>query len=102
MKSAIHAITQFGQQLLPLTPTVEALCHRFLLEAHSKYTAVYETIYNGKAYNDDKAFGIWTSRPLVINANTNNHKHREDVCHRSCVIVVLVDFEGGDDCFPEL
>ena len=61
-KSAIHAVKEFGQQLLPLTQTVEALFLTFLPEDHSKYTAVYETIYNGKADNVDEAFGIWTSR----------------------------------------
>jgi len=39
-KSAIHALKEFGQQLLPLTQTVEALFLSFLLEEHSKYTAV--------------------------------------------------------------
>jgi len=40
-KSAIHALTDFGQQLLPLTQTVEALFQTFLSEEHSTYTAVY-------------------------------------------------------------
>jgi len=101
-KSAIHGLTEFGQQLLPLTQTVEALFQTFLPEEHSKYTAVYETIYHGKADNVDEAFGIWTSHSLVINANTNNHKDLEDVCHGWCAIVVFGDFEGGDACFPEL
>ena len=57
-KSAIHALKEFGQQLLPLTQTVEALFQTFLPEEHSKYTAVYETIYDGKADNVDEAFGI--------------------------------------------
>ena len=61
-KSAIHALKESGQQLLPLTQTVEALFQTVLPAEHSKYTAVYETIYDGKADNVDKAFGIWTSR----------------------------------------
>jgi len=81
MKSAIHALKEFGQQLLPFTQTVEALFQTFLPEEHSKYTAVYATIDHGKADNVDEAFGIWTSRSLVINANTNNHKDMQDVCH---------------------
>jgi len=101
-KSAIHALKEVGQQLLPLTQTVDALFQTFLPEEHSKYTAVYETIYDGKADNVDEAFGIWTSRLLVIKANTNNHKDLEDVCHGWCAIVVFGDFEGGDACFPEL
>ena len=101
-KSAIHALKEFGQQLLPLTQTVEALLQTFLPEEHSQYTAVYETICDEKADNVDEAFGIWTSRSLVINANTNNHKDPEDVCHGWCAIVVFRDFEGGDSCFPEL
>ena len=101
-KSAIHAQKVFGQELLPLTQTIEALFQTFLLEEHSKYTKLYETIYNGKADKVDKAFGIWTSHSVVINANTNNHKDLEDICHGWCAIVVFGDFEGGDSCFPEL
>ena len=41
-------------------------------------------------------------RSLVINANTNNHKDLEDICHGWCAIVLLGDFEAGDACFPEL
>jgi len=100
-KSAIHTLKEFGQPLLPLTQTVEALFQTFLREDHSKYTAVYETIYDRKADNVDEAFGIWTSRSLVINANTNNHQDLEDVCHGWCAIVVFRDFEGGDACFLE-
>jgi len=99
---AIHGLKEFGQQLLPLTQTVEALFQTFLPEEHSKYTAVYETIYDSKADNVDKTFGIWTSRSLVIKANTNNHKDLEDVCHGLCAMVVFGDFEGGDASFPEL
>ena len=40
-KSAIHALKEFSQQLLPLTQTIEALFQTFLPEEHSKYTAVY-------------------------------------------------------------
>jgi len=101
-KLAIHALKEFSQQLLPLTQAVEALFQTFLLEEHSKYTAVYKTIYDGKADNVDEAFGIWSSRSLVINANTNNHKDVEDVCHGWCAIVLFGDFDGGDACFPEL
>jgi len=35
-KSAIYALKDFGQQLLPWTQTVEALFQTFLLEKHSK------------------------------------------------------------------
>jgi len=98
-KSAIHALKEFGQQLLPLTQTIETLFQSFLPEEHSKYTAVYETIYYGKADNVDEVFRIWTSRSLVINVNTNNHKNLETVCHGWYTIVVLGDIEA---CFPEL
>jgi len=101
-KSAILARKEFDQQLLPLTQTVEALFQTFLPEEHSKYTAHYETIYDGKADNVGEAFGIWASRSLVIKANTNNHKDLEDVCHGWCAIVVFGHFEGSDACFPEL
>jgi len=102
MKSAIYALKEFGQQLLPLTQTVDALFQIFLPDEHSKFTAIYETIYDGKADNVDEAFGIWTSRSMVINANTNNHKDLEDVCHGWCAMVLFGNFEGGDACFPEL
>ena len=101
-KSAIHALKEFGQQLLLLTPTVEALFQTFLPEEHSQYTAVYKTLYDGKADNVDEAFGIWTSHSLVINANTNNDMDLKDICHGWCAIVVFGDFAGGDACCPEL
>jgi len=101
-KSAIYTLKEFGQPLLPLIQTVEGLFQTFLPEEHSQYTAVYKTIDDGKADNVDEAFGIWTSRSYVINANTNNYKDLEDVCHGWCAIVVFGDFEGGDACFPEL
>jgi len=56
MKSAIQALKEFGQQLLRLTQTVEALFQTFLPLPYSKYTAVYETIYDGKAEHVDKTF----------------------------------------------
>ena len=80
-KSAIHILKEFGQPLLPFTQTIDALFNSFLLELHSKYTAVYGTIYNGRADNVDKAFGIWTSRSLVINRNTNSYKDLGDIGH---------------------
>jgi len=101
-KSAIHGLKEFTQQLLPLSQTVEALFQTFLPEEHSKYTAGYETIYNGKADNVDEAFAIWPSRLLVINGNNNNHNDLENVCHWWCAIGVLGDFGGGDACLPEL
>ena len=100
--SAIHTLNEFAQQRLPWTQTVEALSQTFHPEEHSKYTAVYETIYNGKADNVDEEFGIWTTCWLVINANTNDHKDLEDLCHLWCATVVFGDFEGGDACFPQL
>jgi len=99
---SIHALKEFGQQLLPLTQTVEALFETLLPEEHSKYTEVYETIYDEKADNIGEAFGIWTSRSLVINANTNNHKDLEDVCHGWYAIVQFRHFEGRHACLPEL
>ena len=101
-KSAIHTLNAFAQHLLPFTQTVEALFQTFLPEEHSKYTVVYETIYDGKADNVDEEFGIWTTCSLVINANTNDHQDLEDLCHVWCAIVVFGDFAGGDACFPEL
>ena len=68
-KSSFFA-DEFSQQLLPLTQTVETLFQTFLPEEHSKYTAVYESIYDGNADNVDETFGISTSRSLVINVNT--------------------------------
>jgi len=101
-KAAIQALKEFSQLFLPLTETVEALFHTFLPSEHSNYRAAYEAIYDGRADPVDVAFGIWTSRSLVINANTNKHKDLEDVCQWWCAIVAMGDFEGGDNCFPEL
>lgn len=57
-KLAIHALKKFGQQLPPLTQTVETLFKAFLSKKHFKYMAVYEDICDGKADNIDKVFGI--------------------------------------------
>ncbi|RPA88587.1 hypothetical protein L873DRAFT_1849661 [Choiromyces venosus 120613-1] len=59
-KPAIAALKVFAQKLLLLTQTVEALFHAFLLEEYSKYKAVYDTIYDGRADSIDEAFGIRT------------------------------------------
>ena len=106
-KLAIATLQEFSQRLLPLTKTMESLFQAFLPKEHEQYTAAYNAIYtklHGKNKRDpvDEAFGIWTSRSLVINANTNNHKDLEDVCHGWCAIVALGDFTGGDACFPQL
>jgi len=93
---------EFSQLFLPLSETVEALFQTFLPSEHSKYRAAYEAIYDRRADPVDMAFGIWTSRSLVINANTNNHKDLEDVYHGWCAVVAMGDFDGDDACFPEL
>ncbi|RPB03153.1 hypothetical protein L873DRAFT_283312 [Choiromyces venosus 120613-1] len=58
-KIAIVVLKVFAQKLLPLTQTVEALFHTFLLEVYSKYKTVYHTIYNRRADNiASEVFGI--------------------------------------------
>ena len=106
-KQAREALQKFSQHLRKLTQTVELLFHTFLPDEHAKYTLAYNGIYD-KIYGEgirepvDEAFGIFTSRSLVINANTNNHKDLSDVCHGWCAIVAFGDFKGGDACFPQL
>jgi len=85
-----------------LTPTVQAIFKTFLCDEHSKYIAVYLTIYDGKADCVDEVFGIGTSRSLLINANSNNHQDVKYVCYGWCVIVEFGDFTGSHACFPEL
>jgi len=77
----MHELKELCQQLLSLNQTVEAQFQTLLQEEHSKYTEVYETIYDGKVDNVHEAFGIWTCRALGINANTNNYNDLEDVSH---------------------
>ena len=101
-KTAIQALKEFGQLLLPLTETVEPLFQTLLPNEHSKYAAAFQAIYDRRGDPVDIAFGIWTSRSLVINANTNNHKDLEDVRHGWCEVVGMGNFEDGDTCFPEL
>ena len=60
-KTAIQVLIEFGQLLLPLTQTVEALFQTFLLNEHSKYAAAFHAIYDGRADPVDIAFGICTS-----------------------------------------
>ena len=106
-QQARAALQEFSQHLRKLTPTVEKLFETFLPDEHAKYTLAYDGIYNkthaeGGRDPIDQAFGIFTSRSLVINANTNNHKDLADVCQGWCAIVALGDFLGGDACFPQL
>jgi len=102
-KHAGKALKKFAAKLLPLTRTVEALFRGFLPEEYKKYKAVYNVIYDENERDRiDEAFGVFTSRSLVMNANTNSHKDLEDVCQGWYAIVVLGDFKGGDACFPEL
>ena len=102
-KVAGKALRKFAARLRPLTRTMEGLFRAVLPEEYGKYRAVYDEIYEENERDPiDEAFGIWTSRSLVMNANTNNHKDLEDVCRGWCAIVVLGKFEGGDACFPEL
>ena len=101
------ALEEFSQHLRKLTQTVEKLFETFLPDEHAKYTLAYNGIYDKKLGKDqrnpvDQAFGIFTSRSLVMNANTNNHKDLQDVCLGWCAIVALGGFGGGDACFPQL
>ena len=68
------------------------------------YNAVYNKIHRDTIKRDpvNEAFGIWTSRSLVINANTNNHKDLEDVFHGWCAIVVLGTLRGVTHAFQNL
>ena len=101
-KDAIEAMQDLAQKLLPLTQLEETLFCGALPDEHSKYKAAYKVVYGGKDDRIDQAFGIWTSRSFVINANTNNHLDLEDICHGWCAIVTLGNFKGGNVCFPEL
>ena len=106
-QEARAALQEFSKSLRKLTPTVEKLFATLLPDEHAKYKLAYLGIsdkIHGEGERDpvDQAFGIFTSRSLVINANTNNHKDLADVCQGWCAIVVLGDFLGGDACFPQL
>jgi len=106
-QEARAALQELSKDLRPLTQTVEKLFETFLPDEHAKYTQAYNGIYDnihGQGNRDavDSALGIFTSRSLVINANTNNHKDLEDICQGWCAIVALGGFEGGDACFPQL
>ena len=70
-KVAGKALRTFAAKLLPLTRTVEALFRGVLPDEYKKYKAVYDEIYEEDERDPiDEAFGIWTSRSLVMNANT--------------------------------
>jgi len=49
-----------------------------------------------------KSFGIWASRAIVLNAQTDMHVDLKDVCREFYAIVPVGKFTGGNICLPTL
>lgn len=101
-KNDIQALREFATKLSPLTKVVEAIYSVFLPDDFAKYKKVFDFLYGNEPDVLDSAFGVWTSRSIVLDALTNIHRDLEDVCRGWCALVPCGDFQGGDACFPSL
>ena len=101
-KKDIQALQEFAAKLLPLTQLVEAIYSVFLPNEFAKYKKVFEFLNGPIPDTIDSAFGVWTSRSLVLDALSNIHRDLEDVCRGWCALVPCGNFKGGDACFPSL
>jgi hypothetical protein len=101
-KKDIQALQEFAAKLSPLTRLVEAIYSVFLPDEFAKYKKVFEFLNGPVPDTIDSAFGVWTSRSLVLDALSNIHRDLEDVCRGWCALVPCGDFKNGDVCFPSL
>ena len=101
-KKDIQALQEFAAKLLPLTQLVEAIFTAFLPDEFDKYKTVFKFLNGPIPDTIDSAFGVWTSRSLVLDALSNIHRDLEDVCRGWCALVPCGNFKGGDACFPSL
>ena len=103
-KKCIQALLEFAAKLSPLTQLVESIYSVFLPDDFAKYKKVFDFLQANDPLLDptNSAFGVWTSRSLVLDALSNIHRDLEDVCHGWCALVPCGDFNGGNACFPSL
>jgi hypothetical protein len=101
-KKDIQALRAFAAKLSPLTQVVEAIYSVFLPDEFDKYKKVFDFLNGPVPGPEDAAFGVWTSRSLVLDALSNMHRDLEDVCRGWCALVPCGNFKGGDACFPSL
>lgn len=101
-KKDIQALREFAAKLSPLTQLVEAIYSVFLPDEFTKYQKVFKFLNGPIPDTIDSAFGVWTSRSLVLDALSNIHRDLEDVCRGWCALVPCGDFKGGNACFPSL
>ena len=103
-KKGIQALLEFAAKLSPLTQLVETIYSAFLPDEYAKYKKVFDFLQANDALPDptNSAFGVWTSRSLVLDALSNTHRDLEDVCRGWCALVPCGDFRGGNACFPSL
>jgi len=82
------ALHQFLATLTPLTRLVGSMFRAVAPEIWD----VYDKVYLALPTNDitkplKKSFGLWTSRSIVLNAETNIHVDLKDVCRGFCAII---------------
>ncbi|KAG0122688.1 hypothetical protein HOY82DRAFT_619817 [Tuber indicum] len=101
-KKAVQGLKTFAARIKPLTQLVETLFQTLLPSEYDIYQQAYLQTFNHEPDPVDAAFGLWTSRALVLNAVTNAHRDLLDVCRGFCALTPFGVFEGGNACFPQL
>ena len=103
-KKGNQALLELAAKLSPLTRLVEAIYSTFLPDEFAKYKKVFDFLQANDPLPDptNSAFGVWTSRSLVLDALSNTHRDLEDVCRGWCALVPCGNFKGGNACFPSL
>ena len=101
-KKASEALKSFARRIRPLTQLLESLFEVFLPSEFDNYQKVFEHTFPEPRDPVDSAFGLWTSRGLVINTVTNVHRDLLDVCRGWCAITPFGHFQNGYACFPQL
>jgi len=98
-----EALYKFLDIIRPLTGLVESMFQVVVPEIWDIYNKVYGVLPVSDTLSKVKrSFGIWASRSIVLNAQTNLHVDLMDVCRGFCAIVPLGNFNGGNVCLPTL
>jgi len=101
-RDTTEALHQFLVTLTPLTRLVGTIFRVVAPEIWDIYDRVYRALPANKITKPLKeVFGIWTSRSIVLNTETNIHVLK-DACHGFCAIVPFGNFKGGNVCLPTL
>lgn len=99
-----EALDLLLERLVPVTQIVEAVFKAFLPTDSERYTRLKDFFHEKFPLKPLKhfAFGVWSSRAIVLNKTTRIHRDLDDACQGFCALLPLGNFTGGDLCLPEL